>query len=198
MSIENINLLNNQVSAVPDKIKRIKVEDIFLPQKEAKKTDMFTFDSGPAKTFSDMMKSEELAKKFARGEPLTDEEIKFLEKNNPELLQQAKNAVKQGKALKQKMKMAKNSEQARMIAMTATGNALIIAKYSQQHAMVYLEAVNKAIREVNKDDVESSDTEKSESIDFSFATSSSDAQSPKEEGIKANLPKSKNVKSEAK
>lgn len=171
MSIDSINSIINFPHSVTPSAKQVdstvsgvgKKKEVLAVlghvNKETSNYDMANFGLEKSQMLGNVARSEALAQKFARGEPLTDEEMKFLEKNNPELLSQARNAKKQAQFIKEQMKSAGSKEQAQLIALSARGMALGMAKYSPAQAMVYLEAINKAISDYGKGNQEDSDSE---------------------------------------
>ncbi|MEG1800679.1 MAG: hypothetical protein RR273_01770 [Oscillospiraceae bacterium] len=149
MDIKNVSLAGSLSAIVKQNAKNSPFSKPEAPKKEDARFDSVSFGSEKADMFSDIAKADELAKKYARGDALTDAELKFLEEKNPELFRQAVNAKKHAKELKQQMKAAKTPQQARDIALSASGMAFSMAKYNPGQAAIYLEAINKAIADYN-------------------------------------------------
>ncbi len=81
-----------------------------------------------SKGISYQARSDELAKKVARGEILTEEERIFMEKHDPEKLKKAEEANHQRKELSNQLKKAKNPSQAESIIASALSRVLLVQK----------------------------------------------------------------------
>ena len=81
-----------------------------------------------SKAISDTSKTDELAKKVARGEKLTNEEKAFMEKTDPEKLKKAEEANLQREELKRQLKNAKTPSHAASIISSSLTNVLNVQK----------------------------------------------------------------------
>ena len=81
-----------------------------------------------SKAISDTSRTDELAKKVARGEKLTNEEKAFMEKTDPEKLKKAEEANLQREELKRQLKNAKTPSHAASIISSALANVISIQK----------------------------------------------------------------------
>lgn len=81
-----------------------------------------------SKAISDTSRTDELAKKVARGEKLTNEEKAFMEKTDPEKLKKAEEANLQREELKRQLKNAKSPSHAASIISSALANVISIQK----------------------------------------------------------------------
>ncbi|MEG2928124.1 MAG: hypothetical protein RR846_01130 [Oscillospiraceae bacterium] len=153
MKIDSVNLQSSIADIIKQNSKNIPTPSTKkappMPKEEEPRYDSVSFGSEKSDMFSDITKADELAKKYARGDVLTEAELKFLEEKNPELFRQAVNAKKHATELKRQMRAAKTPQQARDIALSASGMAFSMAKYNPGQAAIYLEAINKAISDYN-------------------------------------------------
>lgn len=81
-----------------------------------------------SKAISDTSRADELAKKVARGEKLTNEEKAFMEKTDPEKLKKAEEANLQREELKRQLKNAKTPSHAASIISSALANVISLQK----------------------------------------------------------------------
>ena len=81
-----------------------------------------------SKAISDTSKTDELAKKVARGEKLTNEEKAFMVKTDPEKLKKAEEANLQREELKRQLKNAKTPSHAASIISSSLTNVLNVQK----------------------------------------------------------------------
>lgn len=81
-----------------------------------------------SKAISDTYRTDELAKKVARGEKLTNEEKAFMEKTDPEKLKKAEEANLQREELKRQLKNAKTPSHAASIISSSLTNVLNVQK----------------------------------------------------------------------
>ena len=81
-----------------------------------------------SKAISDTSRTDELAKKVARGEKLTNEEKKIMEKTDPEKLKKAEEANLQREELKRQLKKAKTPSHAASIISSSLTNVLNVQK----------------------------------------------------------------------
>ncbi len=83
---------------------------------------------GKSQFVSDETRSDELAKKVARGESLTEEERTFMQNHDPEKLNKAIEANNQRKDLSKQLKKAKHPSQAESIIASALSRVLLMQK----------------------------------------------------------------------
>lgn len=125
-------------------------EKLWNARKNDAQLDRILYQSDMNKLYEETFKAENLAKKLARGEALTDEEKAFLERVNPELLKEAQRAKEEGERLKQSLKNAKSQQEAHTIVEQAQLQANMVAKHKPQYAMLLKEAIKAACNEKDK------------------------------------------------
>lgn len=98
-----------------------------------------------AKQMKDKNKTEKILKKIARGEHLSEEEMAYLEKIEPEKIQKAKAANLRRKEIERQMANAKNKEEAEKILLMAKQEALtaVSGKHTQEYGEYLVAAIQK-------------------------------------------------------
>lgn len=100
-----------------------------------------------SKICEEQFKAEQLAKKLAKGERLTQEERAYLEKVNPQLLKDAEKAKEEAENLKNQLKNSKNKQAAQNIIEQASFQANAASQYNMQYANLLKEAIAKVCNE---------------------------------------------------
>lgn len=90
-------------------------------------------------------KVENLAKKLARGEHLTESERALLEKHNPEKMRKAHMANLRRKNIEEQLKNARTKEEANSILMGASGEVAVAFDKDEEYGELLSGAVNKVI-----------------------------------------------------
>ena len=129
-----------------------------------------------SKAISDTSKTDELAKKVARGEKLTNEEKAFMEKTDPEKLKKAEEANLQREELKRQLKNAKSPSHAASIISSALANVISIQKSGDTvMADLLMEGIKKETAEYyskNPDDKSYHITDSIAKIDYTIKNTS--------------------------
>ncbi|MCR8743894.1 hypothetical protein [Romboutsia lituseburensis] len=98
----------------------------------------------------EMSKAEKLAMKIAKGEKLTEEEIRFISEKYPDLKRDAEQTKKESDELKKNLKHAKTKKEKQQIISMAVGNVgTLLSKnsISPVQAKIKLSAIEKAVEE---------------------------------------------------
>ena len=129
-----------------------------------------------SKAISDTSKTDELAKKVARGEKLTNEEKAFMEKTDPEKLKKAEEANLQREELKRQLKNAKTPSHAASIISSSLTNVLNVQKSGDTvMADLLMEGIKKETAEYysnNPDDKSYHITDSIAKIDYTIKNTS--------------------------
>lgn len=129
-----------------------------------------------SKAISDTSRTDELAKKVARGEKLTNEEKAFMEKTDPEKLKKAEEANLQREELKRQLKNAKTPSHAASIISSALSNVISIQKSGDTvMADLLMEGIKKETAEYyskNPDDKSYHITDSIAKIDYTIKNTS--------------------------
>lgn len=118
------------------KFKDLSPDELRAQRKQNKDLDWALYDADKAQMLMDLGKEKMIALKIARGEKLSDEEQKFMEKNNPDLLEKAKMAIQQANNLKQSNKSNDNN------AIQVLSSIQALSKYDEEYSQLLLEAYN--------------------------------------------------------
>lgn len=115
------------------KFKDLKPDELREARKKNQKLDWALYDADKAQMFMDIAKEKIIAIKLSKGEKLTDEEQKFIEKNNSSLLEKAQMALTQADNLKQQ-----NSTKLQTLSFIQN-----ISKYDSEYGELLLNAYNR-------------------------------------------------------
>ena len=122
-------------------------------RKKDPQLDRALYQADIAKMYEECSKVEQIAKKVAKGEPITKEEEEFINQVDPELLKKANMAKNQGDNLKVKLKNAKTKEEAQSILSQSTSVVVGLKDSDPVYANILMEAIKKAYDE-SKDNKE--------------------------------------------
>ncbi|MCI8484063.1 MAG: hypothetical protein HFH41_06955 [Lachnospiraceae bacterium] len=96
-------------------------------------------------------KAVRIAKKIARGEPVTPEEIQLLRQVDPKLAQMAELARKEGERIKHALQQASSKEEQQNIVQQAYQQVSEVSEKNPQFGMLLGEAVKAAIQEAKEE-----------------------------------------------
>lgn len=96
-------------------------------------------------------KAMRIAKKVARGEPVTPEEIQLLREVDPKLAQMAELARKEGERIKHALQQASSKEEQQNIVQQAYQQVSEVSEKNPQFGMLLGEAVKAAIQDAKED-----------------------------------------------
>ena len=99
----------------------------------------------------DMKKAQRIAKKIARGEPVTPQEKQFLRQVDPKLAQMAELARKEGERIKHALQQASSKEEQQSIVQQAYQQVTEVSKKNPQFGELLGEAVKAAIQEAKEE-----------------------------------------------
>ena len=129
-----------------------------------------------SKAISDTSRTDELAKKVARGEKLTNEEKAFMEKTDPEKLKKAEEANLKREELKRQLKNSKTPSHAASIISSSLTNVLNVQKSGDTvMADLLMEGIKKETAEYyskNPDDKSYHITDSIAKIDYTIKNTS--------------------------
>lgn len=149
MKINNNNMSWTEAFNLHNKVNKTKEETDKLWNERANNEalDRALYLDDLSKIHEEQFKSEQLAKKLAKGESLTKEEREYLEKVNPQLLKDAEKAKEEAENLKNQLKNAKDKQAAQNVIEQASFQANAVAKYNMQYANLLKEAIAKVCSE---------------------------------------------------
>ncbi len=99
----------------------------------------------------DMKKAQRIAKKIARGEPVTPQEKQFLRQVDPKLAQMAELARKEGERIKHALQQASSKEEQQSIVQQAYQQVTEVSKENPQFGELLGEALKAAIQEAKEE-----------------------------------------------
>lgn len=99
----------------------------------------------------DMKKAQRIAKKIARGEPVTPQEKQFLRQVDPKLAQMAELARKEGERIKHALQQASSKEEQQSIVQQAYQQVAEVSKKNPQFGELLGEALKAAIQEAKEE-----------------------------------------------
>lgn len=125
-------------------------------RKENPELDRMMYASDLADLHKEIAKTNEIAKKIAKGEQITEEEKNYIQDKNPQLLQEAQTAKQEAEDLRDKLKNTNNPEEAALIIANSMTSVKNTAKYNPVKADLMMEAfqatINSYNANLNKDD----------------------------------------------
>ncbi len=99
----------------------------------------------------DMKKAQRIAKKIARGEPVTPQEKQFLRQVDPKLAQMAELARKEGERIKHALQQASSKEEQQSIVQQAYQQVAEVSKKNPQFGELLGEALKAAIQKAKEE-----------------------------------------------
>jgi len=162
MRIQGTNNFFNMLNLSNKKFKtREEEEKILKARKDNPVLDKVLYQQDIAKAFEKKSSVEKIAKKIARGESLTAEEMEFIRQNDPEMLRKAQMAKQEKEELERKVKSAQNKQQAQSILAQAGMAALKVAKeVDPQLGNLLMEGVKSVQEEYTKGEKPSNKVQK--------------------------------------
>ena len=176
-SINKFSLLNYQSQDTNIFGKSNKAKNFLQTQRKLNpELDASLYALDLSKAISDTSKTDELAKKVARGEKLTNEEKAFMEKTDPEKLKKAEEANLQREELKRQLKNAKTPSHAASIISSSLTNVLNVQKSGDTvMADLLMEGIKKETAEyysMNPEDKSYHITDSKAKIDYTIKNTS--------------------------
>lgn len=113
--------------------------------------DNMLYSQDMAEMHSEIAKTEQLARKYAKGEKLSEDELKYLKEKNPDLFKRAEEAKRKADQLRENLKKAKTKSEQMALIGSAMAGVSSLAKYEKVSAQILSEALNKAVSDFNKD-----------------------------------------------
>lgn len=124
---------------------------LYNARKENPSLDRALYQHDLAKIHEEDFKVKSIASKIAKGQKLSEEEKKYIQEKNPELLKKAKEAKNKAKNLKKKLENTNNPMNKQKIIADEFLSLKKLSTYDELGAKLLTEAYNSVIKEHNKE-----------------------------------------------
>ncbi|MFX0547813.1 hypothetical protein ACOAKC_00625 [Hathewaya histolytica] len=123
-------------------------EEVYKARKENQQLDQALYQHDIAKVYEEQAKIENIAKKIARGESLTKEEMELINRVDPEMYRKAEMAKQEGEELKNNIKRAKSKQEARNMLAQACMKSQQMMQVDPQYGSLVMEAIKNSAEDI--------------------------------------------------